>query len=76
VGTAATQNGLAIAPLIKALLGNTRFAADVLGYVRGISGLFGSPNRALMPGTVTTMTGPMDPTTMDQKIAGFSREAQ
>lgn len=48
---------------------------DVLGYVCGMIGLGPSPNLALIGGTVTIMTGPMHPTTIDQKIAGFSREA-
>ena len=35
----------------------------------------GSPSLSLIPGTVTTITGPIDPMTIDQKIAGFSIDA-
>lgn len=43
--------------------------------MRGISGLLGSPSLCLIPGTVTTSTGPTDPIAIDQKIAGFSIDA-
>lgn len=48
---------------------------DVLGYVSGISGRLGSPSLALILGTVRTITGPTDPITIDQNIAGFSTAA-
>ena len=44
----------------------------VLGYVRGISGLFGSPSIVRIGGTTNIVTGPKLPMTMEQKMAGFS----
>lgn len=46
-----------------------------LGYVRGICGLGPSPMARLIGGTVKAMTGPMLPTTRDQKMAGLLRAA-
>jgi len=42
------------------------------GYVRGITGLGPSPNRWRIGGPTTTITGPIEPITMDQKMAGLS----
>lgn len=49
---------------------------NVLGYVKGICGLGPSPNMRLTGGTATTMTGPTQPTTIDQKMAGLTCIAQ
>ena len=48
---------------------------NLLGYVRGIFALSSSPSLLLIGGTMAIMTGPTDPITMDQKMAGFSCEA-
>lgn len=48
----------------------------LLGYVNGIGSLGPSPKYRLMGGTMTIIGGPIDPMTTDQKIAGFSCDAQ
>lgn len=40
---------------------------NALGYVMGISAGISAPSRLRIGGTVTTMTGPIDPITTDQK---------